>query len=159
LIFARRNLIICILFAAATIILPYGYAVAMGLGSPDLIIAGLFWEYIESFYFTGFRLLNPSFALATVPFWFFRLVFLSQFILYYEEGKSRTRVRIIAFGILSELIPILVSLPGLLNLAGWTFPLYSYVIPIPVLLLLGVIVLFVFPKRMQEELWEERAAT
>jgi hypothetical protein len=155
LIFTRRNLIICILFAAATILLPYGYAVAVGLGSPDLIIAGLFWEYVESFYFTGFRFVNPSLVLATAPFWFFRLVFLSQLIYYYEESKTRTRLQVISLGILSELIPLLVSLPHFLSLGGWTFPLYSYVIPIPVLLLLGVIVLFVFPKKKQEGLWEE----
>ena len=156
--FTRRNLIICTVFAIAAILFPYGYAVAIGLGSPDLIIAGLFWEYVESFYFTGFRLLNPSLAVATAPFWFFRLVFLSQLIYFYEESKNRTRLQVTLLGILSEFIPLLVSLPSLLNLGGWTFPLYSYVIPIPVLLLLGVIALFVFPKKKQEGLWEDQAA-
>ena len=151
---SRRDIIICTIFCIAAILFPYGYAEAVGLGSPDTIIAGLFWEYVDSFYFTGFRLLAVGQVLTSAPFWLFRFIFLSMMIYYFAADSTITRIQIILVGTLSELIPLLVSLPNLMNFNGWTVPLYNYVIPIPILLLLGVVLMVAFPKMEPEGIWE-----
>jgi hypothetical protein len=150
---SRRDLRICILFLITIIFLPYGYAEAFGLGSPDLIVAGLFWEYVVSFYYTGFRLLPLTQVLSSSVFWFFRFIFLAQLYLYYDKGRNFSRMSVILVGILAELIPLLVSLPYLLNFTAWPVPLYNYVIPVPILLLLGAVLVLVFPKEQQEGIW------
>lgn len=152
---SRRDVIICTIFLVGAILFPYGYAEAIGLGSPDTIIAGLFWEYVESFYFTGFRLLAVGQVLSSSPFWLFRFIFLFLMIYYYAADSTLTRLQVILVGILSELIPLLVSLPNLMNFDGWLVPLYNYVIPIPIILLLGIALMVAFPKKKPEGIWDQ----
>lgn len=148
--FSQRAIILAALFSFIAIVLPYGYAITIGLGSANLIIAGLFWEYIDSFYFTGFRFLMLEQFLSSSPYWIIRLIFLSQLIYYYEANSTRTRMQVLALGVLSELAPILVSLPFLLGLCGWVFLPYDSVVPIPIMLLTGIILMFEHPKTQQE---------
>lgn len=154
--FSQRAIMYAILFSIVAVFFPYGYAITTGLGSANLIIVGLFWEYIDSFYFTGFRLLQLSQLLTSSPYWILRLVFLSQLIYYYEANSNRTRTQVLILGVLSELTPILVSLPFLLNLGGWIFLPYDSVVPIPILLLIGIILMFVYPRTQQDGIWEDR---
>ncbi|MFW9864342.1 MAG: hypothetical protein ACFFET_18800 [Candidatus Thorarchaeota archaeon] len=124
---------------AFAVLLPFAYRVDLGPG-PDSIRA-MIWDYIESSWYSGFRVWNP---LDTLPYTFLRLIF-AIMLAKLHIGKTSAQ-RTLLVGILAEIQPILVSAP-LVFLVEWPgdgdpwVPLY---IPIPIMLLLGVVLLLWF---------------
>jgi hypothetical protein len=122
------------------LVLPFAFRVDIGPG-PDSIRA-MTWDYIESSWYTGIRLWNP---LDTVPYAILRLIFaiyLARFIL----GTTTARNTILS-GILAELQPIVVSAP-LTYLIDWPGdPLVPLYIPLPIILMFGIILVLIFKFR------------
>ncbi|MFX0107544.1 MAG: hypothetical protein ACFE7R_04605 [Candidatus Hodarchaeota archaeon] len=122
---------------AIALVLPFAYRIDIGPG-PDSIRA-MIWDYIESSWHSGFRLWNP---LETLPYTLLRLIFAIMLAGLYA-GKTSQR-RTLFVGILAELQPILVSAP-LTFFIDWPgdpwVPLY---IPIPIMLIFGVILILWF---------------
>lgn len=142
----RRLIALILIMLFGIVFLPFGYALSIGLGSPNYIIAAMFWEYVDSYYFTGLRILGLSEILSAVGYWIFRFIFLLQLIIYYKGGPNRTRSELIGVGIMMEFIPLLLSVPVLLNIGGWFSLPYQYVLPIPLLLILGLVIIHKYPK-------------
>jgi len=122
---------------AIAFLLPFAYRVDVGPG-PDSIRA-MIWDYIESSWYSGFRIWNP---LETLPYTLLRLIFaimLAQLL----TGKTSPK-RTFLVGIFAEIQPVLVSAP-LVFLINWSsdpwVPLY---IPIPIMLVIGVALLMWF---------------
>lgn len=141
--------IIFILLLIAAIILPFGYGLDLGPG-PNRIRA-LIWEYLDAPWFSGVRPVSLGQVLEaviyTLPTYF--LLFLM-----FNSYKSGTEKKPLVFTvILSTFFPALVSLVRIIGwLQGWTqpppplsdpyFPIY---IPIPIVQILSVILLRVYP--------------
>jgi hypothetical protein len=131
-------------FAAAVmlafaVLLPFAYRVDLGPG-PDSIRA-MIWDYIESSWYSGFRVWNP---LDTLPYTLLRLIFAVMLARLYTGKTSAQRALLV--GILAEIQPVLVSAP-LVFLVDWPGdgdPLVPLYIPIPILLVLGVVLLLWF---------------
>lgn len=119
------------------LILPFAYRIDTGPG-PDSIRA-MTWDYIESSWYTGFRLWNP---LDTLPYTILRLVF-AVYLARLWFGMTTAR-RTILIGVLAELQPLIVSAP-LVYLIDWSgdslIPLY---IPIPIMFIIGIVFAFLF---------------
>lgn len=119
------------------LILPFAYRIDTGPG-PDSIRA-MTWDYIESSWYTGFRLWNP---LDTLPYTILRLVF-AVYLARLWFGMTTAR-RTILIGVLAELQPLIVSAP-LVYLIDWSgdslVPLY---IPIPIMFIIGIVFAFLF---------------
>jgi hypothetical protein len=131
-------------FAAAVmlsfaVLLPFAYRVDLGPG-PDSIRA-MIWDYIESSWYSGFRIWNP---LDTLPYTLLRLIFAIMLARLYTGKTSAQRTLLV--GILAEIQPVLVSAPlvFLIDWPGDGDPLVPLYIPIPILLLLGVVLLLWF---------------
>ncbi|MFX0056095.1 MAG: hypothetical protein ACFFAD_14300 [Candidatus Hermodarchaeota archaeon] len=131
-------------FAAAvmlafSVLLPFAYRVDLGPG-PDSIRA-IIWDYIESSWYSGFRIWNP---LDTLPYTLLRLIFAVMLARLYA-GKTSPR-RTLLVGILAEIQPVLVSAP-LVFLVDWPGdgdPLVPLYIPIPIMLAFGILLLLWF---------------
>ncbi len=126
------KIIIMIVLAA---ILPFAVHIDVGPGPNSL--RAMTWEYLESSWYSGFRLWNP---LDVMPYTILRLAF-AVMVARAFVGKSSIR-RTMFVGLLAELQPIAVSAP-LVYLIDWSgdpqAPLY---IPIPIFFLIGGILLF-----------------
>jgi len=137
-------LVAAVIMIVLAMILPFAYRIDIGPG-PDSVRAML-WDYIESEWFSGFRLWNP---LDTLPYTFLRFVFavyLARFCL----GTTSARKTIIT-GILAELQPIVVSAPQV-YLIDWTGdPLVPLYIPFPIMLTLGVIFVLFLKLRYKDD--------
>ncbi len=119
------------------LVLPFAYRIDIGPG-PDSIRA-MTWDYIESSWYSGFRLWNP---LDTLPFTILRLVF--AFYLARLCVGSTTTKNTILIGILAELQPIIVSAP-LVYFIEWSGdPLVPLYIPLPIMFILGIILILIF---------------
>jgi len=129
--------VIMVVFAAVS---PFAYRIDIGPG-PDSIRAML-WDYIESEWFSGFRLWNP---LDTVPYTFLRFVF-ALYLVRFCLGTATAR-KAMQTGILAELQPIIVSAPQV-YLIDWTGdPLVPLYIPIPIMFTLGILLVLFFRLR------------
>jgi hypothetical protein len=116
------------------LVLPFAYRIDVGPG-PDSI-RSMTWDYIESEWFSGFRLWNP---LDVFPYTFLRFVF-AVFLARFCIGTTTAKKTIIT-GIIAELQPIIVSAPQV-YLIDWTGdPLVPLYIPIPIMLIFGVILI------------------
>jgi hypothetical protein len=141
---ARFTLMAAAMLAAA-LVLPFAYRVDIGPG-PDSIRA-MIWDYIESSWYSGFRIWNP---LDTLPYTLLRLIFAIMLARLYT-GKTSPQ-RTLSIGILAEIQPVLVSAP-LVFLVDWPgdgdpwVPLY---IPLPIMLVLGVFLLLWFRYKQSE---------
>ena len=144
-------LVIGIIFALLVFSLPFGYGLDLGPG-PDNVRA-LIWEYIDAPWFSGFRIVSVGTFLTSLLYTFPRFIFLYQIIRFYLNKVSRKSL--VLTGTASELFPPLVSAVRIVGwLLGWTqpppplsdhwFPIY---VPIPLLLILGLVLVFVLPPR------------
>ena len=121
---------------------PYGYNIHLN-PVPNSIPA-MIWEYSS---YCSFRYLSP--LIYYVQFYIFRLVVLCYIIRFLQEKVSRKKV--ITMGIISDLIPLIVSVPGLfiLNSDGDNF--FPIIIPIPILLIFVIFLVFIFPIIQKED--------
>jgi hypothetical protein len=125
--------------------LPFAYHVDVGPGADS--IRAMVWDYIESSWYSGFRIWNP---LDTLPYTLLRLIFAIMLARLYT-GKTSPQ-RTLSIGILAEIQPVLVSAP-LVFLVDWPgdgdpwVPLY---IPLPIMLVLGVFLLLWFRYKQSE---------
>ena len=139
---ATLFLLLIILFA------PFAYHFDLGPG-PDSIDA-IMWHYIDSSWFSGFRLRDP---LRYLPYVIFRLLFLLQFIRY-MMGRSSRKTTVLAAAY-SELHVAILSLPVYLSwyfelgffLAPGGDPLLPIFLPLPILFIL-VVLLMLFQRRL-----------
>ena len=135
-----NQLLFLVLMLILALVLPFAYRVDVGPG-PDSIRA-MTWDYIESSWYSGFRLWNPF---DTLPYTLLRLVFAVMVVRQYHEDTPIWRTLLV--GILTEIQPIIVSAP-LVFLIDWSgdpqIPLY---IPIPVYFIIGLI--FLLAKKKQ----------
>lgn len=119
------------------LVLPFAYRIDVGPG-PDSISA-MTWDYLEASWYSGFRLWNP---IDTLPYTLLRIVFAAMLARVYLGTTTLQKTFLV--GILAESQPFLVSAP-LVFLIDWPgdpwVPLY---IPVPIMLILGVIFLLVF---------------
>ncbi|MHA2209942.1 MAG: hypothetical protein ACXABV_12300 [Candidatus Thorarchaeota archaeon] len=128
---------------AIALVLPFAYRVDVGPG-PDSIRA-MIWDYIESSWYSGFRIWNP---LDTLPYTLLRLIFAIMLARLYAGKTSPQRTLMV--GVLAEIQPVLVSAP-LVFLVDWPgdpwVPLY---IPLPIMLMFGVALLLWFKYKQVE---------
>jgi hypothetical protein len=128
------------LMLIVALVLPFAYRIDIGPG-PDSIRA-MTWDYIESSWYSGFRLWNPFDAL---PYTLLRLVFAVMLGRYYQKDMPIWKPLLL--GLLAEIQPIAISAP-LVYLIDWPgdphVPLY---IPIPVFLILGTIFILIIKNR------------
>jgi hypothetical protein len=115
------------------------------MGMTWMMIHMNFWDIV----------IDPLILLSGLALTFMRIVFVYQIHLYLIGRASQKRTIII--GILSELQQIIMILPVyiILSLLG-TFELVSsfFFIPIPVLLLVGLVIMRIVPTRKIESPWE-----
>lgn len=101
------------------------------------------WRYVESI--SSLLLLNNTLNL--FPYYLFGFVFVFQMFRYYQ-GKAGRTWTIIA-GIYAEIHPLLLSLPVILRLpftiASGGEVMYPVIIPIPILLLVGIALIYLKP--------------
>lgn len=136
---ARARTSMISIAAIIVFLLPYGYLIDLGPG-PNGFWA-ILWE-------------RPEFVSGTQLFWFeafeyfiyyiYRLVVLNA-LWKYSLGKMTPR-RLLRHGIISELIPILISIPGVLILDESGHNYIPIMIPIPFLLLYCVLVVLYIHK-------------
>jgi hypothetical protein len=138
------SFVISVIMVVLATILPFAYRIDIGPG-PDSIRA-MFWDYIESEWFSGFRLWNPLDAL---PYTFLRFVFAVYFVRFCL-GTTTARKTILA-GILAELQPIIVSAPQIYFIDWTGDPLVPLYIPIPIMLTLGIILVLFLKLRFQHD--------
>jgi uncharacterized membrane protein YbhN (UPF0104 family) len=135
-----NRLLFLVLILILALVLPFAYHVDVGPG-PDSIRA-MTWDYIESSWYSGFRLWNPF---DTLPYTLLRFVFAVMVARQYHEDKPMWKT--ILMGILAEIQPIVVS-ASLVYLINWSgdpqIPLY---IPIPIYFIIGLI--FLLAKKKQ----------
>ena len=112
-------------------------------------IIGMSWQLTLSPYVDF--MIDVAFLLMYLPFTFFRIVFVYTIYKYYH-GKT-TRTRVIIAGLLGELqlpliglaiIPIIISNPSLTVM---------FSIPIPILLIVGLLILKVVPRPLTDSGW------
>lgn len=136
--FDKKRVIIVILEVLSIIIVffvPYGYHIDLGPG-PNMIMA-ILWDFSEN---VGFHFLE---ALEYFPLYLFRIVVLYEILRYFQEKISRKKL--IIMGIINELIPLIISIPGslILNSEGENF--LPIMINFPVLLLFVTFIVILFP--------------
>jgi len=134
-----RNVII-IIAAIIVFIFPYGYLVDLGPG-PNGFMA-ITWGLPESRGITLFTALEYFFI-----YFLYRLVVLNA-IWKFSLGETKPK-RLMIHGLVSELIPILISIPGFLFLNSDGENLIPIMIPIPFLLLYCIVLVLYISKRAQ----------
>jgi len=130
------------------LLVPFAYHLDLnpyGWNSYEAIL----WRYVESI--SSFLLLNNTLNL--LPYYFFGFVFIIQMYRYYRGKAGKTSTIII--GLYAQIHPLLLSLPVLLRLpftiASGGEVLYPVIIPIPILLLLGVALIYYKPPIIPSE--------
>ncbi len=134
----RKQVVIIILGILSILIVcfaPYGYAIDNGPG-PDLLLA-FFWEFSERY---GFHLFE---SLEYFPYYLMRIVVLYELLKFFQERASKKKV--IIAGIICELIPLILSIPGALFLSPEGEGYIPIMISIPILLLFVVPSVVLFP--------------
>ena len=143
-----RTALVVLLLIAVVLLAPFAYHFDLGPG-PDSIDA-VVWHYLDSSWFSGFRLRDP---LRYFPYVVFRLLFVIQFIRYWR-GQSSERTTLLAAAY-SEIHVGLLSLPVFVS---WYFelgvflapdgdPLYPVFMPIPLLFLIALMLVLVNGRR------------
>lgn len=113
---------------------PYGFHIDLGPG-PNALMA-ILWEYRDLDVFRWFTVLEY------VPYYFFRFVALF-YVLRYIRGTVMKKKALIMV-IVSELVPLLISIPGVLFLNSEGENYIPIMISIPILLLYNSILIFSF---------------
>lgn len=131
-----RNLsilfIVGILYVIIALLAPYGYHIDLGPG-PNSLMA-ILWEYWDLSVIRWFTVLQYF------PFYFFRFVVIYYLVRFFFD-KSTIKKAVI-MGIIGELIPLLISIPGVLILNEDGENYIPIMISIPTLLIFHLIVLF-----------------
>lgn len=116
---------------------PYGFHIDLGPG-PNSIMA-ILWEYWDLDVLRWFTVLEYF------PYYIFRFIaffYLMRFLM----GKV-TKKKAIIMVIVSELIPLLISIPGVLYLSPDGENYIPIMISIPILLLYNLILIFIFSNK------------
>jgi hypothetical protein len=151
----QKTVWISIVLVLAALLLPFGYGLDLGPG-PDKIRA-LTWEYFDAPWFSGVRIVDLGTFFESLVYTLPRVLFLYLMLRLYR-GRT-TKRRVIGWGIVAELFPALVSLIRIAGwITGWTqpppalsdpyFPIY---VPIPSLLLVGLILMGTVPPDRKPE--------
>jgi hypothetical protein len=138
-----RTALVVLLLIVVVLFAPFAYHFDLGPG-PDSIDA-VMWHYLESSWYTGFRLRDP---LRYFPYIVFRLLFVLQFIRYWR-GHSSRRLTLFAAAY-SEIHVGLLSLPVYIS---WYFelgvflapdgdPLQPVFFPIPLLFVVTLLLIY-----------------
>jgi len=130
-------LLIIIISVLIVLLAPFGYLIDLGPG-PNSITAML-WEY--STYYSFRYLVALQYY---IEFYIFRFVILSAIIIFL--GQRLSRKWLIMFGIIGELIPLILSIPASLILNSDGENLIPIIISIPLLLGFVIIVALLYPK-------------
>ena len=138
---SQKRVVIFIIGIIIVFIFPYGYHVDLGPGPNGLM--AITWEFPE----TQNSILLFS-ALEYFIYYLYRLVVLNA-IWKFSRGQM-TWKRLIRHGLIAELIPVLISIPGALYLNSDGENYIPIMIPIPFLLLFTV--LLVIYKRKSTKL-------
>lgn len=134
----KKQVVIIILGIFSILIVfftPYGYSIDLGPG-PNMLMA-FFWDNSESF---GFRLLE---SLEYFPYYLMRIVVLYELLKFFQEKASKKKV--IIAGIICELIPLFLTIPGAIFLSSDGENYIPIMISIPILLLFVVPSVLLFP--------------
>ena len=137
----ESTLVVTIMLLVASLV-PFVYQTSIGFGASNIIRA-LFWEYGVSGNFTGFALAQWSLSLDSLLYIVIHFLFVYVMWSFYEKKVSRSQT--ITFGILLELLKIGPSLPTMLTILMAPGPFYVLILPIPVLLIVGLVMMFVLP--------------
>ena len=129
--------IICIISILVIFLTPYGFSIDLGPG-PNSLMA-ILWEY------RNLSILRWFTVLEYVPYYFFRFIAVYYLIRYISDVVSIKKTIIMV--IISELIPLLISIPGILFLNSEGENFIPIMISIPILLLYNVILIFTFSHR------------
>ncbi len=147
----QRATVAPIVTLVAVLLLPYGYTVTIGLGSANYIVIAIFWEFVSSFYFTGLRLVSSGAMLAGIIYTLVRFALVYQVYRFYRGSATRGQTLLLA--VVSELPPLILSIPAIMGSLIMPAPFFEYVIPVPTMLLLAVILLFAFPQKQASVPW------
>jgi hypothetical protein len=138
----REASLIAVFLVFIALLVPFAYHLDLnpyGWNSYEAVL----WRYVESI--SSFLFLNNTVNL--FPYYLFEFVFVFQMFRYYQ-GKAGRTWTIIA-GVYAELHPLLLSLPVILRLpftiASGGEVMYPVIIPIPILLLVGVVLVYLRP--------------
>ncbi|TXT55399.1 MAG: conserved membrane protein of unknown function [Candidatus Thorarchaeota archaeon] len=126
-----------IILIIAILSTPYALLESAGLGSSNLHIRAPFWEYVQSFYFSGFQLLDLTSVISGLPFLILRLFSLVVVIAYFQ-GRISKNITLLLSSII-ELGPLVVTAMGILEMVN--SPAYIVMWPLPILL--GIILILI----------------
>lgn len=126
------RMVMIVIAIIVVFIFPYGYHVDLGPGPNGLM--AIAWEFPETY---GLMILT---ALEYFIYYLYRLVVL-QAIWKFSLGKMKPK-RLMFHGLLSEFIPLLISIPGVLFLNSEGENYIPIMIPIPILLLYCALLVF-----------------
>ena len=129
--------LIGILSLVIILLTPYGFHIDLGPG-PNSLMA-ILWEYWDLDVFRWFTVLEY------VPYYLFRFVALFYIMRYLVDATTKKRAIIIT--IISEIIPLLISIPGILILDPSGHNYIPIMIAIPILLLNNLSLIFIYSKR------------
>jgi hypothetical protein len=134
---SRFRAILVFIGILVVFVLPYGYHVDLGPGPNGLM--AILWEFPEGY---GIMFLS---ALEYFIYYLYRLVVLNG-IWKFSIGRMKPR-RLLFHGLISELIPVFISIPGILILSPDGENYIPIMIPIPFLMLFcTVLVLYVLKR-------------
>jgi hypothetical protein len=130
------SLLIGILSVLVVFFLPFGVHIDLGPGPNSLI--SMVWEipFESAWYSIRFFIALRFYS----EYCLFRLVFLLEIFLFFI-GKYSTK-RIFLIGLISELIPLLLSIPALFILNSQGENLEPIIFPLPILLIFDLALIF-----------------
>ncbi|MBD3408151.1 MAG: hypothetical protein GF411_18665 [Candidatus Lokiarchaeota archaeon] len=131
---------ILVILLVTILIAPYVIIQSIGLGSSNLHIRALFWEYIHSFYFSGFQILDISQIILGTPFLILRIILLVTVIAYFKELISKNYTLILTSVL--EFGPIVLTGIGAASIIG--SPAYNLFWPLPTMLIVILVILYAF---------------
>jgi hypothetical protein len=123
-------------------LVPYAYHIDNGPG-PNMTMA-ILWD-VSNYY--GFQVLQ---SLQYFPYYILRIIVLYEIFRLFQEKVSRKKLIIIA--IISELIPLILTIPGVLILNSEGEGYVPVMISIPMLLLFVAFLVTLFPRINQIKL-------
>ncbi|MFW9794094.1 MAG: hypothetical protein ACFFEE_07330 [Candidatus Thorarchaeota archaeon] len=146
--FTSRSRIIIILIGIIVVFLfPYGYHVDLGPGPSGFM--AILWELPEFQILPEYPGIMPLTALEYFIYYLYRLVVL-YVIWKFTLGRMTPR-RLLSHGLMAELIPILISIPGILILDSSGHNYIPIMIPIPFLFLYcGLLILLTESSKAQK---------
>jgi hypothetical protein len=124
------------------ILTPYGFSIDLGPG-PNSLMA-ILWEYRDLSIIRWFTVLEY------VPFYFFRFIAIYYLMRYIMDKVSLKKT--IIMGVISEVIPLLISIPGLLILSPSGENYIPIMISVPILLVFLFSVVFTLKKNRKNNL-------